>query len=70
LGNTIYLHNTTRQQFLQDTRWVKHELCHVQQFHKYGYARFIIKYLREWIRNGYHNSKYEIEARKAEQDEL
>ena len=66
LGKTIHLHNTTQQQFLQDERWVKHELCHVQQFQQYGYFVFIIKYLWENIRNGYQNNKYEIEARQAE----
>jgi hypothetical protein len=66
LGKTIHLHNATQQQFLQDTKWVKHELCHVQQFQRYGYFVFIVKYLWENIRNGYYNNKYEIEARNAE----
>jgi hypothetical protein len=67
LGNTIHLHNTTKQEFLQDKKWVKHELCHVQQFKQHGYLPFLSKYLWESIRKGYYNNKYEIEARKAEQ---
>jgi hypothetical protein len=66
LGKTIHLHNTTKDEFLQNQRWVKHELCHVRQFKQHGYVLFIIKYLWESIRSGYYNNKYEIEARAAE----
>jgi hypothetical protein len=66
LGNTIHLRNTTQQEFLQDKKWVKHELCHVQQFKQYGYIGFLVKYLWESIRTGYQNNKFEIEARNAE----
>ncbi len=66
LGNTIHLHNTTKEDFLQNEKWLKHELCHIQQFEKHGYAGFIIKYLIESIKKGYYNNKFEVEARKAE----
>jgi len=66
LGKTIHLHNTTRSEFLQDEKWVKHELCHIRQFKKHGYFGFIIKYLWESIRKGYYNNRFEVEARKAE----
>ena len=66
IGSTIHLYNVTRQQFLQDEKWVKHEICHLQQFKKHGKFIFIIKYLWESMRHGYYNNKYEIEARKAE----
>ena len=66
LGKTIHLFNVTREEFLGDERWVKHEMCHVQQFKTYGYYTFIIKYLWESLKCGYRNNKYEIEARKAE----
>ncbi len=68
IGNTIHLHNTTRKDFLQNKKWVKHEVCHLQQFKKYGTLVFIIKYLWESIKHGYRYNKYEIEARKAEED--
>jgi hypothetical protein len=67
LGNTIHLHNTSKKDFLQDEKWLKHELCHVKQFNQHGYWIFIMKYLYESIRKGYYNNKYEAEARKAEQ---
>ena len=66
IGKTIHLHNTSKQAFLKDEKWVKHELCHVKQFQQNGNLIFIIKYLWESIRHGYHNNKYEVEARDAE----
>lgn len=68
LGKTIHLHNTYKAQFLQDEKWVKHELCHVQQFKQYGNVLFIIKYLWENMRKGYYNNKFEVEARAAEDE--
>jgi len=68
IGSTIHLHNMTKQQFLQNEKWVKHEVCHLQQFKKHGKFIFIFKYLWESIKHGYYNNKYETEARKAEED--
>ena len=67
LGKTIHLHNTTKEDFLKDTRWVKHELCHIKQFEQHGYIGFIIKYLWESIKKGYYNNRFEVEARAAEE---
>ena len=67
LGSTIHLHNITKENFLQDTRWLKHELCHVQQFRQHGYIIFIVKYLWESIRSGYYLNRFEVEARTAEE---
>ena len=66
MGKTVHLHNARKEKFLQNKRWVKHELCHIRQFQQHGYWLFIIKYLWESIRNGYYNNKYEVEARAAE----
>ncbi|MEO6228848.1 MAG: DUF4157 domain-containing protein [Ferruginibacter sp.] len=66
IGSTIHLFNTTKEQFLSNEKWVKHELCHIRQFQQYGFINFIIKYLIESIRKGYYNNKYEVEARQAE----
>lgn len=66
IGSTIHLHNTTKEDFLKNERWVKHEVCHLQQFKKQGNFIFIIKYLWESLLHGYYHNKYEIEARKAE----
>ena len=67
LGKTIHLHNTSKEAFLQNKRWLKHERCHIRQYKEHGFIGFIIKYLVESIRHGYHNNKYEIEARAAEE---
>ncbi len=66
LGKTIHLYGSTKESFLDDERWVKHELCHVKQFAEHGYLLFTIKYLWESLRVGYYNNKYEVEAREAE----
>ncbi|MET0300776.1 MAG: DUF4157 domain-containing protein [Flavitalea sp.] len=66
IGSTIYLYNTTREEFLSDTLWVKHELTHVRQFKRYGFWNFIFRYTFESIKTGYYNNKYEVEAREAE----
>ncbi|MFT3978840.1 MAG: DUF4157 domain-containing protein [Ferruginibacter sp.] len=68
LGRNIYLFNVSAQEFLQDESWLRHELCHVQQFRRHGFFLFIIKYLYESIRHGYYNNKYEVEARAAEKE--
>jgi hypothetical protein len=69
LGKTILLHDTTREEFISNKQWLRHELVHIKQFQQYGYLLFLLKYLLESIRNGYHNNKFEKEARDGEQDE-
>ncbi len=66
IGKTIHLHNTSTENFLKDKRWLKHELCHVEQFKRHGFLPFILKYLFESLKKGYYNNKYEVEAREAE----
>ena len=66
LGKTIHLHGSSKENFLADETWLKHELCHVKQFAANGYVMFTIKYLWESLRVGYYNNKYEVEARSAE----
>ena len=66
IGSTIHLHNTSREDFLKNKKWLKHELKHIQQFHEHGFLPFIYKYLIESLRNGYYNNRFEIEARNAE----
>jgi len=70
VGKTIYLYNTSKEEFLNDAKWLKHELCHIAQFKQYGFFTFIIKYLWESLWHGYYNNKYEVEARKAEEETL
>lgn len=66
IGRTIHLHNVSKERFLEDNRWIKHELCHIRQFQQHGPVRFIFKYLVESMRKGYYHNKYEVEARNAE----
>ena len=68
IGGTIHLYNVSKEQFLQNEKWVKHEVCHLKQFQKHGYVTFILKYLWESMRHGYYHNKYEKEARKAEEE--
>jgi hypothetical protein len=67
-GSTIHLHNTSRNEFLSDTDWVCHELKHVEQYQQNGFAGFLAKYLLDWVKNGYYNNKFEVEARECEKD--
>lgn len=65
-GERILLYNTSREQFLADPRWVRHELCHVAQFREHGFFLFLVKYAWESFRKGYYNNRFEREARAAE----
>ena len=68
IGKTIQLHHVSKKNFLKNKKWVKHEMCHINQFKKYGFLNFIFKYLWESLQHGYYNNKYEAEARKAENE--
>ena len=65
-GKTIFLHNCSAEAFLANGSWLRHELKHVEQYHRYGFFGFILRYTIESIKNGYYNNKYEMEAREAE----
>ena len=66
IGKTIHLHNTSRDEFLNNKRWVYHEIEHIRQYRKHGLIIFILRYLIESARKGYHQNKYEVAAREAE----
>ena len=66
MNKTIHLHNTGRMEFLQNKKWLLHELKHIEQFSRYGFFRFILLYLYESICHGYTNNRFEAEARAAE----
>lgn len=68
IGKTIHLHKTRREEFLADEKWFRHEMAHIRQFRRYGFLRFLFLYLIESIRHGYHNNRFEVEARKAEEE--
>ncbi|AFZ69492.1 eCIS core domain-containing protein [Deinococcus peraridilitoris] len=66
LGGTIHLSGATREEFLQSDAWVAHELAHLEQFRRYGIVRFVMLYLLESARHGYHHNRFEVAARQAE----
>lgn len=68
LGSTIHLYNTSKDHFLAQERWVKHEMKHIEQFQQYGFFRFICLYIVESVRKGYYWNRFEVEAREAERD--
>ena len=69
IGKTIHLHGASKEDFLLNTRWLRHELKHVQQFEQHGFISFIAKYVWHSLFHGYQNCCYEKEAREAEDDE-
>lgn len=69
-GNTIHLHGTSREEFIADKKWLRHELMHVLQYKQNGFARFLFKYSIEWMKRGYYNNRFEAAARKSEEDEM
>ncbi len=69
IGNTIHLYKATREEFINNRKWVYHEICHVRQFRKYGLVRFLFLYSWETLRHGYRRNRFEIEALAAENDE-
>ncbi len=66
-GKTIHLWKVDAEDFLADEKWLRHELCHIRQYRKYGKVNFVYKYLLESARKGYYGNKYEAEAREAEE---
>lgn len=68
IGHTVYLHGITKEAFLANESWVRHELKHVEQYQRYGMLLFLYKYLIQTIKYGYYNCPIEKEARTAEKD--
>ena len=44
IGKTIYL-SCSKEDFLSDTPWVRHEFTHIQQYRKLGVLEFAKRYL-------------------------
>ncbi|MEJ7766295.1 MAG: DUF4157 domain-containing protein [Chitinophagaceae bacterium] len=66
IGKTIHLHNASKEEFMSNPRWFRHEVAHLIQFKEHGHLGFIFKYLFESVTKGYKNNKFEIAARAAE----
>ncbi|MFT4094452.1 MAG: DUF4157 domain-containing protein [Niabella sp.] len=69
MGNCIHLHGASKEAFLADKRWLRHELKHIEQYRRLGFLRFIFTYLWQTARVGYYRCGLECEARAAENDE-
>jgi hypothetical protein len=69
IGSTIYLHRTSFPDFVENKKWLLHELKHVEQYETEGILLFLWKYIRYVVMYGYTNNPYEIEARASENDE-
>jgi hypothetical protein len=69
MRRTIHLWNVPREVFLNDIEWLCHELVHVKQYKKHGSFVFLIKYFFYWLRFGYKDIPFEIEARQQEYDQ-
>ncbi|MEJ7681246.1 MAG: DUF4157 domain-containing protein [Segetibacter sp.] len=68
IGKTIHLHNSTREDFLNNPVWVRHEVAHVKQYLELGLFRFLALYLLETFNKGYQNNRFEVDARQKEKD--
>lgn len=69
-GNIIHLWNTGKDEFLQNKKWLQHELIHVLQYREYGFLKFIFLYSWESLKKGYHKNRFETEARLYEDEAL
>ncbi len=68
IGKTIYLHNSGKDEFLNNQRWVRHEVAHVKQYLELGLLPFLALYLLETLKKGYQNNRFEVDARQKEKD--
>ena len=64
-NNTIYYID---KESMTNSRLKRHELMHIEQMKREGKVMFTVKYLWQSFTVGYKNNKYEIEARKAEEN--
>lgn len=60
--NTIYFRNEK----VKTHGLLAHEKKHIEQMKREGKVKYLIKYHYYWIKSGYWNNPYEIEARQAE----
>ena len=68
LGKTIHLYDASKEEFLNNKRWVRHEVAHVKQYQRLGFVRFIFFYLIECFSKGYEHNSFEVDARNKDKD--
>jgi hypothetical protein len=66
--NTIYLHCISKEEIINNTQLLQHEVMHIKQWKREGAFIFLFKYIKFTFQFGYYNNPLEIEARKAELD--
>jgi hypothetical protein len=64
--SSIGLWGVSRQEFLANAGWVRHEACHLRQYRRYGTLGFLVRYGWGWLWHGYRQHAMEQEARAAE----
>jgi hypothetical protein len=67
-GDTILLFNINKQDFLQDKKWVCHEVRHILQTQEMGKWTFLWRYILLSFKHGYHNHPFEVDARMHDSD--
>lgn len=70
-GKVLYpfvLFKDKRDEVKETTK--RHELEHVYQIRRKGFIRWHLSYFAEWLKKGYYDNKYEVEARRAESQPL
>lgn len=67
-GNIIHLCNAGKEEFLNNKKWLQHEIVHVLQYKEHGFLKFVFLYLLESLKKGYYNNRFEKEARKYENE--
>ncbi len=70
IGTKIHLYNVSKDEFLRNKKWVRHEVAHVHQWLRLGKLQFVFCYLLESFNKGYFHNKFEVEARLKENDPL
>jgi hypothetical protein len=65
LGENIYIWPPEKA---ENKRLIKHEMCHVRQWERYGKIGFLSRYIYEFIKYGYKASPLELEATLAEKE--
>lgn len=66
--NTVHLYRCSKEHFLENEAWLRHEICHVRQWQQQGFWKFLFKYLLFSLTHGYVNNPFEVEARNAEKE--
>jgi hypothetical protein len=66
IGSTIYLWGISKNDFMADAAYLRHEQQHILQYRQYGILRFLALYIIESLRKGYYKNRFEVEARNAE----